>query len=45
MTRKTLILGMIVLVLGAAAIAFGLVLFQGQDDQPAAEPPPPQEAQ
>ena len=45
MTRKTIILGVIVLVLGAAAIAFGVVLFQGQDDQPAAEQPPQQEAQ
>jgi hypothetical protein len=45
MTRKTIIVAVIVLVLGAAAIAFGVVLFQGQDDQPVAEQPPQQEVQ
>jgi flagellar basal body-associated protein FliL len=45
MTRKTILVGVIVLVLGAATIAFGLMLFQGQDDQPAAEQSPQQEAQ
>lgn len=45
MTRKTLIVGVLVLVLGAAAIAFGMMLFHGQDDQPAAEQSPQQEVQ
>ena len=40
MTRKTILLGVLVLVLGAAAVAFGLMLFQGQNDQPAANHPP-----
>lgn len=45
MTRKTILLGVLVLVLGAAAVAFGWMIFQSQDDQPAAEQPPQQEAQ
>lgn len=45
MNRKTIAWIVFALVVGAAAVAFGVVLFQGQDDQPAAEQPPQQEAQ
>lgn len=45
MTRKTILAGVLVLVLGAAIVAFGLMLLQGQDDHPAAVQPPQHEAQ
>lgn len=40
MTRKTILVGVLVLVLGAAAVAFGLMLTQDQEDQPEAEQAP-----
>src|SRR5699024_4797973 len=37
MKRKTIIVSLLVLVLGTVAIAFGLTMFQIQDDEPVAE--------